>query len=90
MSLEDDFKKAVEDNVILIEAKLSQASALLDEAIAISEEHGIPFYASVSELGQQYTPASFKKLWGKVDDKVLEDLDVYPGEYDGWTHSAVC
>lgn len=91
MSLEDDFKKALEDNVILINAKLSQASALLDEALTISEEHGIPFYSSISHLGQQYTPASFKKLWGELDDQVLENNDIYIDEYaNGWAHSAVC
>jgi hypothetical protein len=92
MSLETEFKKAYEENIILINAKLSQASKLLGEAITIAEEHGIPFESNISELGQTYTPESFKEKWnlGKRDP-VLVDLGIYIDEYAcGWEHSAVC
>jgi len=93
MSLESEFQKVYEDNIILIRAKVAQASKILNEAISIAEEHGIPFDSNISEIGQQYTPESFHKKWNSLDDEKLAELGlyIYVSEYNtGWENSAIC
>lgn len=75
-----------------IDVHLTNARRLLDEAVALSEKHGIPFRAEVSPLSQTYVPEAFRERFAKMDmDRVEEIMDVSidPGQY-GWERSAVC
>lgn len=89
--LEKEFEAAQKIAITKIDEKLSIASAAIAEATKISEEYGIPFSSWVSPLGQAYTPTSYQDKFGDLDpDFVSEVADCYPGDYDGWEHSAVC
>lgn len=91
--LEQEFRKLVDNKFNLINAKLNQANQLIDEAISISEEYGIPFSSSLSQVGQSYYPNSFRKKFPDLDiDFVSEVTGSYHNdpEYGGWEHSAVC
>lgn len=96
-ALEKEFLEAHEKATKLIDEQLDFAAKAINKAERISEKYGIPFSASVSPLGQSYTPESFEKKFGGLDlEELAENLktddlyDVYPGEYPGWEHSAVC
>ncbi len=70
-NLESDFetevRKTIKEATAKIDACLNRAYEALEEAEAISEEFGVPFYSSISPLGQDYRPASFLEKW-KVDE----------------------
>lgn len=87
--LEEEFKKTQELAEQEIDAALSKAHTALKEAMAISEKYGVPFYASISPLGQGYRPSSFEEKWGEILDE-LREYDICLPEYEGWQHSAVC
>lgn len=72
MSVEDDFKAAVAKIGAEIDIELSVASAAILRAEKLSEEHGIPFYAWVSPLGQAYRPTTFEEKWSKKLNDELE------------------
>lgn len=75
-----------------INAHLSNAQRLLNEALDISEKHGVPFFSEVSHLPQTYVPRSFPDRFGSMDmDRVEEmmDANIDPSQ-DGWERSAVC
>lgn len=88
--MERTYRLAVKDAQRRMNEKMSQASALLDEAVAISEETGIPLDAGISPLSQSYIPGSMTEKWPDVDRGFMNDLANAYGEYDGWQHSAVC
>lgn len=89
--LEREFRNAAAPVIELIDAKLDVAHKALREAVALSEEHGIPFYAHVSPLSQGYTPTSFEKKYDGVDSDIVDEVTgTTNNEYGGWTHSAVC
>lgn len=91
--LEAEFKKAVNDASVKINEKLNAAYKLVNEAVDISEEYGIPFSSYVSLLSNNYTPQSFEKQFGELNfDWVQEETGCWtddPGDY-GWQHSAIC
>lgn len=93
-SIEKEFEDLVNAHKAEIQAKVTEASKVLDEAVALSEKYGIPFYAQVSFLSQSYTPDSYYEKFGDLDKDTVNDLtDCYPGgEWggSGWEHSAVC
>jgi len=91
-ALEREFRKAIPSAISRIDEKLALASKYLDEATAISEETGIPFSASISYLGQSYTPASLEKKFPELERDFVNDLTGTYNEYGGagWEHSAVC
>jgi hypothetical protein len=84
-----------------IQAKLEQASALIKEAVALSETHGVPFRPAKGLLGfrMSYIPSSLKK---KFPPEFTDEMDdewydfwtsltgAHGGEYDGWQSSQVC
>lgn len=91
--LEQEFRKLFDEKIDLIHAKLSQAVKLVDEAVAISEEFGIPFEGNISPIGQSYYPKTFSEKFGKLDIDIVTDITgAYSEdpEYCGWTHSAIC
>jgi ATP-dependent protease HslVU (ClpYQ) ATPase subunit len=91
-TLENDFRNIVNIHREEISSKLHEAEALLDEAVKIAEEHGIPFYANVSPISQNYTPRSFREKFSDVDSEVIYEVlnGDGPGRSVGWQHSAVC
>ena len=92
-ALEREFRIKCREVDALIQEKLAIADKAIDEAIAIAEEHGIPFNASVSQLSQSYRTRSFPSKWKGVSEAFADEItDSYSdgGGYYGWVHSAVC
>ncbi len=91
--LEREFRLKAPEVLKLIDEKLAIAGKAISEAEAIAEEHGIPFSAGVSPLGQNYLATTFPSKWDGVSKEVVESVtETYAehGEYYGWQHSAVC
>lgn len=92
--LEAEFKKVAEAHMDEIEDQLEIAAKAIAKAQEISEEHGLPFYASVSPLSQTFTPGSFYANYSELSrDFVYNLTEAFPGgeyEQEGWEHSQVC
>lgn len=88
--MERAYRLAVDDAKTRMNQKLAIARAALDEAVAISEETGVPLSADVSPLSQSYIPQSMQEKFPDVDREFMTELAGGYGEYDGWQHSAVC
>lgn len=92
--LEKEFRELVSTVGNEIAEKLERAQALVSEACALADEHGIPFYAGVSEIGQPYVPTKFEEKFKALDDDLLEELINLSGyqleDGGGWRHSDVC
>ena len=94
--LELEFKALVESVGEEIEAKLKQAKALVREAEKLSDKYGIPFFSSVSILGENYIPESFQQKFRALKPEDVADITGVPAEEiaqsysTGWNHSAVC
>lgn len=87
---EREFRLKAPEILDLINEKLAIADKAIDEAVAIAEEHGVSFSASVSPLGQSYLAASAEEKWPEVSKKFMSEITETHGEYDGWQHSQVC
>lgn len=85
-SLENKFDEAVKKAQKKIDQCIKKAEEALSEAEKVSEEYGVPFYASVSPIYQQYTPMSYREKWGDLDPEYTEVFE----NYAGWQHSDVC
>ncbi len=106
MSIEEEFKVVYADALARLRAKDRELNKTLAELEAICEETGIPYYASVSPLGQTYQPTSFHDKWGKLNDETVDVVysglsykaslwekitdGESQGEFEGWQHSSVC
>ncbi len=106
MTIEEDFKKICDEHMSELDAADAEACAAIQRLEDLSEKYGIPYRANVSPLRQNYTPESYaafqtayaKEVEGLTDEDegTYEDelsvqvLGTYPGEYEGWQHSAVC
>ena len=93
--LEKEFETLCESVNPKIQAKLKEAMKALEEAEKLAEKHGVPFYASISPLGNSYIPNSFSKKFSELDEQFVTDVTGVYSEYDGfssggWVHSAVC
>lgn len=89
--LERKFRTEANTVMKLIDKQLAIASAALNEAEKISNEHGIPFSSGVSPLGQSYFPRSFNEKFEGLDTELVYDItDASKGYDSGWEHSAVC
>jgi hypothetical protein len=87
--LERDFRVNAYTAQKLINAKMAEAEAAVDEACKIAEQYGVSFGASVSPLSQTFK-VSLPEKYEELDSDFVQNIcDVY-GEYDGWQHSAVC
>lgn len=77
-----------------IQEKVAAAAKLLNEATALSEEHGIPFRPKVGmPFRMSYIPDSFREKFPEVsDDSVWSELTNAYGdtEYAGWQVSQTC
>lgn len=91
-SLEQEFREVAESIGNQIYTLLQDARAKVKQAVELSEQHGIPFNASVSLLGNTYYPRTFEEKWGELDRYLVYDLTKAYNEYGdaGWSHSAVC
>jgi hypothetical protein len=91
--LEAEFRSVVDSHMKDIKEQLDIARAAIRKACEISEEHGIPFSASVSPLSQSYHPVSFQKFH-KLDQETVSNITgawtQYYNDGAGWEHSAVC
>jgi hypothetical protein len=87
--LEREFRSTVAEATEKINAKLAKAKKYLSEAVALSEDYGVPFSASISFLSQSYTPGSVPE---ELDKEFVESVTGTYNEYgyEGWEHSAVC
>jgi len=91
-NLEEEFKALVESVGKEIDKKVQESAEALNEACRLAEQHGIPFYSSVSHISQNYVPNSFPDKFGHIDpDFVQAVTEVYnTADASGWEHSAVC
>lgn len=88
--LEREFRAKANEVLTLIREKCAASAALLSEAVALSEAHGIPFNSEVSFLGQSYSPKSFQEKYGEVDGDLVYSITEASNSYSGWEHSDVC
>jgi hypothetical protein len=91
--LELEFKALVDTVGQEIKAKVEMAERLLQEAVELADRHGIPFYPSISELGQPYVPPAFKERFGSLDKEAvaeLVDMSEYNLGHVGWRRSQLC
>jgi hypothetical protein len=92
--LEREFEALADAVGAEIQAKLTEAERLLNEACALADEHGLPFHTNVSLLGQPYVPEAFETKWRDLDrDFVANITEVAPYDLSsayGWQHSQVC
>lgn len=90
--MERDFRKAVHYADELIQAKLDEASAAINEAVKIAERHGIPFRSHVSPISNHYYPRSLEQKFEGLDKEFVQTITDTYNEYEstGWKHSAVC
>ncbi len=92
--LEREFRTASSDILSDIQRKVKAASKLLQDAVDLSEKHGIPFSSEISFLGQSYFPTTFSDKYGELEadfvDAITGATTAYYGEDAGWEHSDVC
>lgn len=85
--LESEFKSTMDKVRPQIEEILKKAEKELQKAVALAEEHGVPFssYLEGMPTSRRYTPNSFGAKWGDVDRYVLYDYDIYDRD-TGWEY----
>ena len=93
--LEEEFVALMDSVGEEIAAQIKIATEALRKATELSDQHGIPFYANVSELGQPYVPYSFTDKWKGLDKNLVASYtEVHPGDLsdynNGWSTSQVC
>lgn len=89
-TLEREFRNTANQVLVKIQEKVRAASKLLDEAVELSEQHGIPFSSEISFLGQPYKPTTFEEKYGEIDADFVDSVTGAYCEYEGWQHSDVC
>lgn len=92
--LEKEFETLADSVGAEIQSKLKEAEKLLNEACALADEHGIPFFTNISLLGQPYVPEAFETKWNDLDRDFVANITEV-ASYDlgsayGWQHSMVC
>lgn len=90
--LETDFEKAFNEVHDQIQLKLTQAAKLIEEAVKLSEDSGVPFKPEepLTFVRPSYIPRSMEKKFPDIDqDFVAELTDAY-GYDAGWQWSQVC
>ncbi len=71
-----------------IESKIDEANTLIREAQELSEEHKLPFRASLANGSRDnYIPAGLKSKWGDFVKEVCEETETYQEYGDGWQTS---
>jgi len=90
--IERSFRRTYFATMDRIQEKMNQASSLIQEAVKISEEAGVPFSARVSPLRNSYFPRSQEDKFPGLDSEFVSEVTETYNEYEctGWRHSAVC
>jgi hypothetical protein len=92
--LEAAFQKAYDEVHDQIQLKLAQASKLIEEAVKLSEEHGVPFRPEKRLMfcKPSYIPESLSEKFPDLDTEFISEItDAYGyGDYPGWQQSQVC
>jgi hypothetical protein len=88
--LQEEFEYQYKEAYEKIKIKMAEAAIALDEAVRISEEYGVPFYADVSIIGQSYKPKSFDDKFPSIDYDFVEDVTGTSANYVGWQTSQIC
>lgn len=93
-TLEERFQKLFEKVHPQIQAKLTDAATLINQAVELAEEHGIPFCPdeNIMWCAPSYIPNSFKKKFPGLDPEFWCDLTSAGGDerYGGWQQSQTC
>lgn len=89
--LEAEFAAHWEKYEAKIQQYVEEANQALSKAIALADKHGIPFYSSISFLGQNYTPTLLDQF-SELDQEKIDEITGTYNEYgsEGWQHSDVC
>lgn len=86
--IEKVFSKTVEKHLPEIQKKLAAANQLIEEAIKLSEKHGVPFHGLANNFSDSYIPKTMPK---DLDSDLVSGLtEAWPGEYGnyaGWQTS---
>lgn len=92
--LEEQFQKVFETIHPQIQAKLTEASNLINQAVALAEENGLPFCPDkdIMWCSPSYIPKSFKRKFPGLDSDFWCDLTRAGGDdrYGGWQMSQTC
>lgn len=85
--LEVEFKSTMDKVRPQIKEILKNAEKELQKAVALAEEHGVPFSSYVEGMptSRKYVPNSFGTKWGDVDSDILCDYDIYDRDA-GWEY----
>ncbi len=82
--LERQFRVKYLETTKQINDKVEQAQQLLQEAINISDEKGVPFNSKISPINQPYIPKNVK------NKKKVHKIFGYDLSNSGWLHSDIC
>ena len=90
--LEAAFKKACDEVYEQIQSKLAAASALINEAVELSDQYGVPFCPreDIMWCSPSYVPESFEKKFKGIDYDFVYDLTEAGGGDTGWQTSQTC
>jgi hypothetical protein len=93
-SLEKEFEQLMDSVGEQIKAHVRAAQQAIQLAVNLADDHGIPFFTTVSEIGQPYVPYSFRDKWADLDPHYVADLTEI-GAHElarsgGWNTSQVC
>lgn len=88
--LEKEFREAVNLAKDQIDKKLATATALINDAVALSEAYGIPFVKYDLPRGYKYIPRAFHEKFDDLNRGVVEQLleDYIPLDAIGWVGSS--
>jgi len=92
-SLEREFRQHFHEVQVNINLKLEEALHALKQAVAISEQEGVPFYSNLSFSRQPYCPTTIKQKYPSIEAKKVEQITaIYMEESfsTGWQHSTTC
>jgi site-specific DNA-adenine methylase len=92
--LEKEFEKLYADHNQEIQDKLKEASRLIDEAVKLSEQYGLPFKPEedIMWCNPSYLPHSFKGKFPELDEEFVYTVTDASGywDYGGWQSSQTC
>lgn len=77
-----------------IKSRINEANKALNEALKLAEDHGLPFYSDIIQVGSCYVPNSYHSKWDKLNPEFVSDItEVLSGDLKytrGWSTSEVC
>lgn len=90
--MEVEFQKAVDIVYQQIQEKCTAASKLINEAVELSEQYGVPFEPAedIMWCTPSYVPESFEEKFSGIDYDFVYELTSAGGGDVGWQRSQVC